>query len=119
MTPSESCNCIAEGTQGTAGLTMNGPDANHFRILLPMASIGSAIDPVYSEQMSNDQPGYQDWGIVMGHELGHAPAKMTGDNSNDASRRLENKVRKLRDKNAPTIDYHSRKEALKAKAKFL
>ena len=57
MTPSENCNCIAEGTTGTAGLTIKGADANHFRILLPMAAIGSAIDPVSAEQMSNDQPG--------------------------------------------------------------
>jgi hypothetical protein len=82
MTPSENCNCIADGTTGTAGLTMKGADANHFRILLPMAATGSAIDPVSAEQMSNDQPGYQDWGIVMGHELGHARARMTGDATN-------------------------------------
>lgn len=119
MTPSENCNCIAEGTVGAVGLTMKGADANHFRLLLPMSSIGSVIDPVYGEQMSNDEPGYQDWGTVMGHELGHARARMTGDDTNPASLRLENKVRKLRNKNAPTIDYHSRQEALKAKAKFL
>ena len=117
MTPSENCNCIAEGTTAVAGLTMKGADANHFRILLPMSAIGSAIDPVPEEQMSNDKPGKQDWGIVMGHEMGHVQARMTGDpNSNGASLRLENKVRMLRDKNAPTIDYHSRREALKAKS---
>lgn len=97
---------------------MQGADANHFRLLLPMPQRGSAldkagIDPVDPVQMSDGRPGYNDWGIVVGHEFGHARARMMGEpDSNRASLRLENKVRELRDKKAATRVYHSTREAL-------
>jgi len=63
--------------------------------------------------MSDSQPsGVPDIGLVTAHELGHARARMTGgrsvsrQDSNDAARRLENKVRKLRNPNAATRDRH-------------
>lgn len=116
LTPSESCNCIKEGTVGAAALTVKGADENHFRLLLPMSAKGSAIDPIDPAQMDDGRPGYQDWGTVLGHDLGHARSRMTGGSgqeSNDASLRLERKIRRLRDKNAPIPVYHSTAEALK------
>jgi len=48
---------------------------------------------------------------VLGHELGHARARMTGakprsQSDNDSAVRLENKVRTLRNPNAPTRTQH-------------
>jgi hypothetical protein len=119
LAPNDVCNCTPPGTAGAFAVTLNGADENHFRILLPMAPSGSdidkaGIDPVDPVQMSDLRPGKNDWGIILAHEIGHVRARMTGDrDSNGASLRLENKVRKLRDKNAATRDYHSTQEALK------
>jgi RHS repeat-associated protein len=119
LAPNDKCNCVPSGTGSAFAVTLNGADENHFRILLPMAPSGSAIDkagidPVDPVQMSDVRPGKNDWGIILGHEFGHVRARMTGDrDSNGASLRLENKVRKLRNKNAATRDYHSTQEALR------
>jgi hypothetical protein len=109
---------VPKGTEGAFAVTLQGADQNHFRILLPIPPKGSAldkagVDPLDPVMMSDGRPGYNDWGIVAGHEFGHVAARMAGDpKSNDASLRLENKVRKLRNKNAPTREYHSVKEAI-------
>jgi hypothetical protein len=119
LAPNDKCNCVPSGTEGAFAITLKGVDENHFRILLPMAPSGSdidkaGIDPIDPVQMSDLRPGKNDWGTILGHEIGHGRARMTGDrDSNGASRRLENKIRKLRDKNAATRDYHSTQEALK------
>jgi hypothetical protein len=51
--------------------------------------------------------------IMLGHELGHARARMTGyrdERGNRATRegslRLENKIRKLQNPNGPTRSFH-------------
>ena len=119
LAPNDKCNCVAPGTGSAYAITLNGKDENHFRILLAMPPSGSdiekaGIDPIDPVQMSDLRPGRNDWGTILGHELGHGRARMTGDkDSNGASLRLENKVRKLRDKNAATREYHSTKDALK------
>ena|ERR1035438_1443792 len=74
-----------------------------------------------SGDMSNDRPGYQDQNTVLGHELGHElhlmkhggvipkedpPRLKPMEISNDAALKLENKVRKLEDKNAATRTGH-------------
>jgi RHS repeat-associated protein len=117
LAPNDKCNCVAPGTESAFAITINGADQNHFRILLPMPASGSdiekagidSLDPIL---MSNDKPGKNDWGIILAHDMGHARARMTGDpDSKGASLRLENKVRALRDKNAPTRTYHDVQEA--------
>ena len=118
LAPNDKCKCVPSGTESAFAITLNGGDENHFRILLPIAPSGdiskAEIDPIDAVQMSDLRPGKNDWGIIFGHEIGHARARMTGDrDSNGASLRLENKIRKLRDKNGATRDYHSTKEALK------
>jgi hypothetical protein len=123
LTPTDQCNCLKPGAQGNAAVTIAGADENHWRMLIAMPPKGSAmdragIDSVSQFQMSDQQPGYNDWGIVVGHETGHGRARMTGDKSDPASLRLENKVRKLRDKNAPTREFHSDADALKKHGVF-
>ena len=79
------------------------------------------VSPVPHGDMSVDRPGYRDQNTVLSHELGHAlylmrhggvipredpPRLKRMETSNDAALKLENKVRRLEDKNAPTRTAH-------------
>ena len=98
-----------------AGLTAGTGTNVMIFIAFPQGPIGgkterSQWDAVAARKMSDGNPGYRDSGTVMAHELGHARGRMTGDYHNgdtsDAARRLENKVRKLRDPKAATRKEH-------------
>jgi hypothetical protein len=65
------------------------------------------------ELMSNDQDNRVIGSVMLGHELGHARARMHGyrdargnKDSGDSAVRLENKIRKLQFPNGPTRKRH-------------
>jgi len=66
--------------------------------------------PVPGDWMSNGLPGRRTVGTVTGHELGHGWAHMRGIGNPDLDNResldLENKVRRLKNPNAPTRTKH-------------
>lgn len=100
-TNQELCKCGATASAGTLK-----EQANYVRIFFAIPNPGDAydragIDSTYPVEMENAAPGKRDIGTVMGHELGHARAIMTGaalhsEQSKKASLRLENKVRGLK-----------------------
>ena len=113
------CKCDAVAI----GVAQPGPDANHVLISLPLPSPGDAYDRAGFEttlpvEMRPPRPGYNDAGIDVAHELGHARALLSGAaagslQSDRSSLDLENKVRFLRDPAAPTREYHGERRALR------
>jgi len=89
----------------TAYATTQKQDDNHWVISLPIPKAGTpsakgGLDPVDAYKMDNNKPGKRTWAILLGHELGHARARMTDPyntaHSNASALRLENKVKQLR-----------------------
>ncbi|MGH9910780.1 MAG: hypothetical protein ACRD32_09080, partial [Nitrososphaerales archaeon] len=95
------CKCNSTAIAGTDKV-----HDNLFKIYIPIPKPGDAYDragvnSVHPVEMESAAPGIRDLGVVIGHELGHARALMTGaalgsEISNNAALRLENKVRALK-----------------------
>jgi len=112
---------IGPGTGQTHGWTHHDAGTGATDIYIAFSKSGPSgknesteWEPVDATMTSNHKPIYRDSGTVIGHELGHAWAFMTGDvgsgptgdRNQQASLRLENKVRKLRNPSAATRTVH-------------
>jgi hypothetical protein len=95
--------------RGTPGATYTGQDGKLHVTLLDTTAASPGTLP--SEFMSNNQPGIVDAGILAGHEFGHVRYQWSNwffqlfDNSNSNAVRLENDVRKSRDKEEGTDEH--------------
>ena len=112
------CKCNSTATAGTVK-----DSENHVTIYIAIPKPGDAYDragydAVSADQMENLRPGRRDVGTVLGHELGHARALMTGQpmgsaESDKAALRLENKVRVLRGPHYSQRTEHSNADVIR------
>lgn len=91
--------------QGAYGITYPGKMINIY-----VQDPSGKFHPVPGWKMSNGLPAIQTFGTNTGHELGHAWGFMQGIGNEDLNNRqalnLENKVRTLKNPNAPTRQEH-------------